>query len=72
MANVYTCTMNLAIDLFIEVAQLKPNVVNRSIDDDIQANGKGVNVSLILKNSGYQILHWALAEDLLGLILRNA
>ncbi|MBO1298427.1 MULTISPECIES: 1-phosphofructokinase [Enterococcus] len=52
MANVYTCTMNLAIDLFIEVEQLKPNIVNRSIDDDIQANGKGVNVSLILKKLG--------------------
>lgn len=52
MANVYTCTMNLAIDLFIEVAQLKPNIVNRSIDEDIQANGKGVNVSLILNKLG--------------------
>lgn len=49
MANVYTCTMNLAIDLFIETNTLKPNIVNRTLDDDIQANGKGVNVSLILK-----------------------
>lgn len=49
MAAIYTCTMNLAIDLFIETDALEPDVVNRSIDDDIQANGKGVNVSLILK-----------------------
>ncbi|MBS7576072.1 MULTISPECIES: 1-phosphofructokinase [unclassified Enterococcus] len=49
MSNIYTCTLNLAIDLFIETEQLHPSIVNRTIDDDIQANGKGVNVSLILK-----------------------
>lgn len=49
MGKVYTCTMNLAIDLFIETDTLQPNIVNRTLDDDIQANGKGVNVSLILK-----------------------
>lgn len=52
MAAIYTCTMNLAIDLFIETDSLQPDIVNRSIDDDIQANGKGVNVSLILKQLG--------------------
>lgn len=49
MGTIYTCTMNLAIDLFIETEQLLPQVVNRTLDDEIQANGKGVNVSLILK-----------------------
>jgi len=48
----YTCTLNLAIDLFIETDELNPFVVNRTKDDDIQANGKGVNVSLILKMLG--------------------
>ncbi|MBC1505364.1 PfkB family carbohydrate kinase, partial [Listeria booriae] len=48
----YTCTLNLAIDLFIETDSLKPFVVNRTKDDDIQANGKGVNVSLVLKMLG--------------------
>ena len=46
---VYTCTLNLAIDLFIETDEMKPFQVNRTKDDDIQANGKGVNVSLIMK-----------------------
>ncbi|MGM0218031.1 1-phosphofructokinase [Enterococcus sp. AZ126] len=49
MVQLYTCTMNLAIDLFIETETMKPKVVNRTLEDDIQANGKGVNVSLILK-----------------------
>lgn len=48
----YTCTLNLAIDLFIETDELKPFVVNRTKDDDIQANGKGLNVSLVLKMLG--------------------
>lgn len=50
--SIYTCTMNLAIDLFIETDTMNPFIVNRTKDDDIQANGKGVNVSLILKMLG--------------------
>ncbi|HGV8427344.1 TPA: 1-phosphofructokinase [Enterococcus faecium] len=47
--SIYTCTMNLAIDLFIETDEMHPFMVNRTKEDDIQANGKGVNVSLVLK-----------------------
>ncbi|MBU5362618.1 MAG: 1-phosphofructokinase [Enterococcus sp.] len=50
--SIYTCTLNLAIDLFIETDTMEPFTVNRTKDDDIQANGKGVNVSLILKMLG--------------------
>lgn len=50
--SIYTCTMNLAIDLFIETDTMNPFTVNRTKDDDIQANGKGVNVSLVLKMLG--------------------
>ncbi|KRN28972.1 fructose-1-phosphate kinase-like protein [Lactobacillus selangorensis] len=45
---IYTLTLNPAIDLFIETNQLEPNIVNRTESSDIQANGKGVNVSFIL------------------------
>lgn len=47
--SIYTCTMNLAIDIFIETDEMHPFMVNRTKEDDIQANGKGVNVSLVLK-----------------------
>lgn len=47
--SIYTCTMNLAIDLFIETEEMHHFMVNRTKEDDIQANGKGVNVSLVLK-----------------------
>lgn len=49
---IYTCTLNPAIDLFIETEHLKPEVVNRTNSYDIQPNGKGVNVSFILKQLG--------------------
>lgn len=45
----YTCTLNPAIDLFIDTDKLLPNTVNRTNNYDVIANGKGVNVSLILK-----------------------
>ncbi|MDK6804727.1 1-phosphofructokinase [Aerococcus sp. UMB7834] len=48
----YTCTLNPAIDLFIDTNKLLPNTVNRTNNYDVIANGKGVNVSLILKKLG--------------------
>ena len=49
---IYTCTMNLAIDLFIKTQDLVPFMVNRTQEADYQPNGKGVNVSFILKKLG--------------------
>lgn len=47
--GIYTCTMNPAIDMFISTQKMENNKVNRTDYDELQANGKGVNVSLILK-----------------------
>lgn len=49
---IYTLTLNPAIDLFIKTQEMKPNTVNRTDSYDIQANGKGVNVSFILHRLG--------------------
>ncbi|MDD9148952.1 1-phosphofructokinase [Sporolactobacillus sp. CQH2019] len=46
---IYTCTMNPAIDSFSEFDEFKPFIVNRSKYEDYQANGKAINISLILK-----------------------
>lgn len=46
---IYTCTMNPAIDLFIATKEMLPFTVNRTIEDEAQPNGKGVNISFILK-----------------------
>lgn len=50
----YTCTMNPAIDLFVATTNYLPKIVNRSLADEVQANGKGVNVSFILKRLGIE------------------
>ena len=44
--------MNTAIDLYVAVDELKPDIVNRTHDEDYQPNGKGVNVSIMLKRMG--------------------
>ena len=49
---IYTLTLNQAIDLFMKSQTMAPNTVNRTDSYDIQANGKGVNVSCILKRRG--------------------
>lgn len=49
---IYTCTMNPAIDLFTEFEHFEPKIVNRSVFEDYQANGKAINISFILKKMG--------------------
>ncbi|KRL40147.1 MAG: 1-phosphofructokinase [Liquorilactobacillus nagelii] len=49
---IYTITLNPAIDLFIDTKKLAANSVNRTNGYDLQANGKGINVSFILNKIG--------------------
>lgn len=49
---IYTCTLNPAIDLFVDVNELKPFVVNRTQTEDYIANGKAINISFLLKRMG--------------------
>lgn len=49
---IYTVTLNPAIDLFIDTNELIANSVNRTNRFDLQANGKGINVSFILNRLG--------------------
>ena len=46
---IYTCTLNTAIDMFVELQDFYPDIVNRSLYDEVQANGKGVNISIMLR-----------------------
>lgn len=51
---IYTITLNPAIDLVIITKKLEPNIVNRTENFELQPNGKGVNVSFILKKIGIE------------------
>lgn len=68
---IYTCTLNPAIDLFVETVDLKPDVVNRTLDEDYQANGKGVNVSLILKKLGVKSTALGFVAGFTGVYIKD-
>lgn len=51
---IYTITFNPAIDYIVEVKDFKTNEINRTISEIILAGGKGINVSIVLKNLGIE------------------
>lgn len=51
---IYTVTFNPAIDYIAEVSNLKMNEINRATSEKILAGGKGINVSVVLKNLGIE------------------
>ena len=51
---IYTVTFNPAIDYIASVNKLKINEINRTESEKILAGGKGINVSIVLKNLGME------------------
>ena len=51
---IYTVTFNPAIDYIAEINELKKNEINRTTSEKILAGGKGINVSVVLKNLGIE------------------
>jgi len=51
---IYTVTFNPAIDYIAEINNLKKNDINRATSEKILAGGKGINVSIVLKNLGIE------------------
>ncbi len=47
---VYTVTFNPALDYVVTLDELKVGGLNRTRDEQILAGGKGINVSIVLKN----------------------
>lgn len=51
---IYTVTFNPSLDYIVKVDNFKLGVVNRTTREDIYAGGKGINVSIVLSNLGYE------------------
>ena len=51
---IYTVTFNPSLDYIVSVDKFVTGKVNRTGDEKIFAGGKGVNVSIVLKNLGYE------------------
>ena len=49
---IYTLTLNPAVDYYITLDDLKLGAVNRTKTEQIRFGGKGINVSLVLKELG--------------------
>ena len=47
-----TITLNPSLDYVVKVDDFKADSLNRSSDEQIYAGGKGINVSIVLKNLG--------------------
>lgn len=50
---IYTVTFNPSLDYIVRVEHFKLGRVNRTKEEVIYAGGKGVNVSIVLKNLGF-------------------
>lgn len=51
---IYTLTLNPSIDYIVAVENLKLGGLNRTKEEEMFPGGKGINVSLVLKNLGIQ------------------
>lgn len=49
---VYTVTFNPAIDYVVHIGEMKPGATNRSEREEMYFGGKGINVSVVLKELG--------------------
>lgn len=49
---IYTVTFNPSIDYIVSVEEFETGLVNRTSKELIYPGGKGINVSLVLKNLG--------------------
>lgn len=50
---IYTVTFNPAIDYIVNVKDLRTGEVNRADEEQVLPGGKGINVSIVLKNLGF-------------------
>ena len=51
---VYTVTFNPALDYVVRLENFHPGETNRSDSDGVQFGGKGINVSIVLRNLGVE------------------
>ena len=50
---IYTVTLNPALDYVVCLEELTAGAVNRASSEEVQFGGKGINVSLVLHNLGF-------------------
>lgn len=68
---IYTLTLNPSIDCFIIADKITGGTVNRIADEQIYIGGKGINVSLMLKELGIESTALGFSAGYIGKALEN-
>lgn len=68
---IYTFTLNPSIDYLMELDNLKIGDINRSKNEYIKVGGKGINVSMVLKEQGTDSVACGLIAGSIGNMIEN-
>lgn len=68
---IYTVTFNPSLDYYVQVNNVKSGVVNRTTSERLAVGGKGINVSLALKELGEQTLALGFVAGFTGKYIRD-
>ena len=68
---VYTLTLNPSIDYIVKVEDFLEGIVNRTKEEKILPGGKGINVSVVLKNLGTENLALGIISGFTGNIIEE-
>jgi len=69
---IYTVTLNPALDYVVCLEELTAGAVNRASSEEVQFGGKGINVSLVLHNLGFDSQALGFVAGFTGKALENA
>ena len=68
---IYTVTFNPALDYIVSVPDFQMGRTNRSVAEQIFPGGKGVNVSIVLKNLGVKSIALGFTAGFVGEEIRR-
>lgn len=68
---IYTVTFNPSLDYYVQVNNLKAGIVNRTSSERLAVGGKGLNVSLALKELGDETLALGFVAGFTGDFIRD-
>lgn len=68
---IYTVTFNPSLDYFVNVNNLKSGIVNRATSESLAVGGKGINVSLALRELGNESLALGFLAGFTGSYIRE-
>ena len=68
---IYTVTFNPSLDYYVQVNNLKGGIVNRTSGESLAVGGKGLNVSLALKELGEETIALGFVAGFTGKYIRD-